>query len=62
VLVSLGARIREIKFPPTLKLLRGWIPFCSVETAIAESIARHGDAAVAIIPEGPYVVPVHERP
>ncbi len=31
----------------------------SIETAIAESIARHGDAAVAIIPEGPYVVPVH---
>jgi nickel-dependent lactate racemase len=34
----------------------------SVETAVAESIARHGDAAVAIIPEGPYVVPIHARP
>ncbi len=34
----------------------------SVETAIAESMARHGDAAVAIIPEGPYVVPIHARP
>lgn len=26
--------------------------------AIAESIARHGDADVAVIPEGPYVVPL----
>jgi nickel-dependent lactate racemase len=34
----------------------------SVETAIVESIARHSDAAVAIIPEGPYVVPVYQRP
>jgi len=34
----------------------------SVDTAVAESIARHGDAAVAIIPEGPYVVPIHARP
>jgi nickel-dependent lactate racemase len=34
----------------------------SVETAVAESIARHGDAAVAIIPEGPYVVPIHAPP
>ncbi|MDR3376326.1 MAG: nickel-dependent lactate racemase [Ancalomicrobiaceae bacterium] len=31
----------------------------SVEAAIAASIARHGDGAVAVIPEGPYVVPVH---
>ncbi len=29
----------------------------SVDQAIADSIARHGDTAVAIIPEGPYVVP-----
>ncbi len=27
--------------------------------AIAESIARHGDPAVAFVPEGPYVVPRH---
>jgi nickel-dependent lactate racemase len=32
----------------------------SVDAAIAESLARHGDGSVAIIPEGPYVVPVHE--
>jgi nickel-dependent lactate racemase len=31
-----------------------------LDAAVAESIARHGDPHVAIIPEGPYVVPVHE--
>ena len=35
VLGGLGATIREITFPPTETLLRGWIPFCAVETAIA---------------------------
>ncbi len=33
----------------------------SVEQAIADSIARHRDPAVAFIPEGPYVVPVCGR-
>jgi nickel-dependent lactate racemase len=31
----------------------------NVDEAIAASIARHNDPAVAVIPEGPYVVPVH---
>jgi lactate racemase len=31
----------------------------SIETAIAESVAQSGDRAVAIIPEGPYVIPVY---
>ncbi len=31
----------------------------SVEGAIADSLSRHGDRAVAIIPEGPYVIPVY---
>jgi amidase len=35
MLVSLGARIREIAFPPTDRLVQGWIKFCSVETALA---------------------------
>lgn len=35
VLTALGARIREVEFPSTDALLRGWIPFCAVETAIA---------------------------
>lgn len=30
----------------------------SLQDAIAEAIARHGDPAVAVIPEGPYVIPV----
>jgi nickel-dependent lactate racemase len=30
----------------------------SVDDAVAESLARHGDPAVAVIPEGPYVVPL----
>ncbi len=32
----------------------------SIEGAVARSIARSGDPAVAVIPEGPYVVPYHE--
>ncbi len=32
----------------------------SLADAIAESIARHGDPHVAFVPEGPYVVPVHD--
>ncbi|MGV8850796.1 MAG: nickel-dependent lactate racemase [Propionibacteriaceae bacterium] len=35
-------------------------PIQSVDQAIADSIARHGDTAVAIIPEGPYVVPRYQ--
>ena len=30
----------------------------SIEDAVARSVARSGDRAVAVIPEGPYVVPV----
>ncbi len=30
----------------------------SVETAVAEALARAGDPAIAVLPEGPYVVPV----
>jgi nickel-dependent lactate racemase len=33
----------------------------SLDAAIADSVARHDDGAVAVIPEGPYVVPVHRR-
>ncbi|MHB1304236.1 MAG: nickel-dependent lactate racemase family protein [Acidiphilium sp.] len=32
----------------------------SIDAAIAASMARSGDGAVAIIPEGPYIVPVHQ--
>ncbi len=30
----------------------------SLDQAIADSVARHGDPSVAIIPEGPYVIPI----
>lgn len=33
----------------------------SVEKAVIDSVLRHGDKAVAIIPEGPYVIPVLEN-
>jgi nickel-dependent lactate racemase len=33
----------------------------SVEAAVAESVAASGDRAVAVIPEGPYVVPVYRE-
>jgi nickel-dependent lactate racemase len=29
----------------------------SLEDAVAQSVARHGDARVAVVPEGPYVIP-----
>lgn len=32
----------------------------SVEQAVADSVRRHGDMAVAVIPEGPYVIPVFD--
>ena len=32
----------------------------SVDQALRDSVARHGDSAVAFIPEGPYVVPVFD--
>jgi hypothetical protein len=30
----------------------------SVDSALAEALAASGDASLAVIPEGPYVVPV----
>lgn len=58
VLVSLGVRVREIVFPATTKLVRGWIPFCSVETALAhrdtypERRADYGPDLAALIDQG----------
>lgn len=40
--------------------LTGVESIASLEEAIARSMARHGDNAVAFIPEGPYVVPYHQ--
>ena len=58
VLVSLGARIREIDFPATDRLVRGWISFCAVETALAHREtyplrkADYGPDLAALIEEG----------
>jgi hypothetical protein len=40
--------------------ITGVEPVQSVDQAIADSIARHDDPAIAIIPEGPYVVPRYQ--
>jgi len=34
----------------------------SIETAVARSIASHRDPAIAVVPEGPYVVPLFADP
>jgi hypothetical protein len=41
--------------------LTGVAPIASVEAAVRASIARHADNAVAVIPEGPYVIPYATR-
>ena len=38
--------------------ITGVEPVDSVDEAIRQSVARSGDPEVAIIPEGPYVVPL----
>jgi nickel-dependent lactate racemase len=36
-------------------------PAASVEQAVAASVKAHGDPAVAVVPEGPYVIPVYRQ-
>jgi len=45
--------------PETERALTGVAMIPSVAAAIEASVARSGDRRVAVIPEGPYVVPVH---
>jgi lactate racemase len=40
------------------RLLTGVATVDSIEAALADAIARSGDPAIAVLPEGPYVVPV----
>ncbi len=47
--------------PPNELHLTGVAPIASVEAAVRASIARHADNAVAVIPEGPYVIPYATR-
>ncbi len=61
VLRDLGARIREVAMPPTDRLVRGWIPFCSVETALAHRetyparAAEYGPDLAGLIDQGRHV-------
>jgi nickel-dependent lactate racemase len=41
--------------------LTGVEQVADLSAAVAESMARQGDPHVAFVPEGPYVVPVHEE-
>ena len=43
--------------PPADRALTGVRPVHSVEEALARSIERHRNSRIAVIPEGPYVVP-----
>ncbi len=58
VLAALGATVREVAFPPTDALLRDWIPFCAVETAIAhqadypDRAAEYGPDLAQLIEQG----------
>lgn len=44
---------------PAALALTGVEPIRSLDAAVAESVRRHGDPHIAVVPEGPYVVPVH---
>ncbi|MGF7209675.1 amidase [Skermanella aerolata] len=58
VLVSLGAKIRDVRIPPFEKLVSLWIPMCSVETAIAHNhtyparASEYGPDLKALIDQG----------
>ena len=58
VLISLGARVREVRFPAYKKLTSLWIAMCSVETAIAhaetypERKSEYGPDLAALIDQG----------
>ena len=41
------------------RALTGVELIASVDDAVSASVARSGDPAVAVIPEGPYVVPLY---
>jgi nickel-dependent lactate racemase len=35
-------------------------PVLSVEEAISASVAAHGEKKIAVVPEGPYVIPLFD--
>jgi amidase len=58
VLVSLGAKLREVRFPDYERLVGMWIAMCSVETAAAHVVtypsrrAEYGPVLAALIEQG----------
>ena len=46
---ALGARSGKDAFVPLVR---------SIEQAVAESVRKNGDTEVAVVPEGPYVIPL----
>lgn len=58
VLLGLGLKVQEVEFPPIEQLVRGWIPICSVETAIAHKetyparSTEYGPDLAALIDQG----------
>jgi hypothetical protein len=47
------------RLPAECEQLTGVTCVRSIDRAIRESLARHGENALAVIPEGPYVVPFY---
>jgi nickel-dependent lactate racemase len=37
-------------------------PVSSVEEALEQALATHGDTEIAVVPEGPYVIPLYKPP
>ena len=52
-----GIHLYSRGLPPEDRALTGVDVVDSIEAAIARSVESTGDPAVAVIPEGPYVVP-----
>jgi lactate racemase len=47
---------------PDERRLTGVRIVSAVEAAVGESVAMHGERRIAVIPEGPYVIPVYQGP
>ena len=57
-----GIQLYSQGLPAEDRALTGVNVVDSIEDAVAQSVASSGDPAVAVIPEGPYVVPRFAAP
>ena len=57
-----GIQLYSQGLPAEDRALTGVNVVDSIEDAVAQSVASAGDPAVAVIPEGPYVVPRFAAP